>query len=45
MALKQVQITEEAEKKLKKMVDKRRKANLPYGRKSIIEELILKAKA
>lgn len=44
MALKQVPITEEAEKHLIKLVAKRKKAKQPYGRKSIVAEAILKFK-
>ncbi len=44
MALKQVPIEEEAEKKLIKLVKKRKNAGLPYGRKAIVAEAILKLK-
>jgi hypothetical protein len=44
MALKQVPIKEEAEKHLVKLVSKRKDAGLPYGRKTIVAEAILKLK-
>lgn len=44
MALKQVPIEEAAEKHLIKLVKKRREAKLPYGRKTIVAEAILKLK-